>query len=305
MPYNYIIYHDNCVDGFTGFYLFMKTDKWEPKPTVYPDQPYAKSVPPDVDGKNVIIIDVAYKPEILLGIMDRAKKVLFIDHHVTLNKDIKKLVIKPPHEIFYDENYSGASLVWKYFYGNKKIPRFVKYVEDNDIGRWQYPETLPFVAGLEVNFGNSMEPSHENLKKWDKLLDNKFLDNLIDSGKKYEVYKNFLINRQSTRYSLMYFPSQKVVDLHPGKFTVGQYSVAVTNSHCPSVSLLGKKIAETADVDFVILWNYIVDKKKYIVSLRSIKADVGEIAKIMGGGGHKFASNFSMAQDLTIDDLFS
>lgn len=294
IKYNYIIYHGNCFDGFAGFYLFMKTDKWTPKPIVYPDQPYAKNVPPNIKNKNVIIIDVAYKLDILLEIMNQANNVLFIDHHITLHDDIKNLIIKPPHKVIYDENYSGASLVWKYFFNHThKMPKFIKYIEDNDIGKWQYSETLSFMAGLEVHY--TTEPTYDNLKKWDKLLDDKYLTNLIESGKKYEIYKNYLINKIANKYSIGKFPSEKIFNMFPNNFDkIGQYSVAIINSHCPSVSLLGKKIAENTNVGFVVLWNYIIEKKKYIISLRSKQIDVGKIARFFGGGGHKYASNFTL-----------
>src|SRR5690606_29985350 len=135
--YNYIIYHNNCFDGFTGFYLFMKSDQWARKPTVFPDVPQAKYPPPDIDGKNIIIIDVAYHPNIILEISKRANKLLFIDHHITIIDDINKLNLDKPHEIYYDKHHSGASLVWKYFFGDD-MPKFVKLIEDNDIGAWKY-----------------------------------------------------------------------------------------------------------------------------------------------------------------------
>ena len=302
--FNYIIYHKNCMDGFTGFFLFMKTKLWEPKPIVYPDQPHATLVPPDIDDKNVIIIDVAYNAEIIAQISARANKFLFIDHHITIRDDVKKLQLKPSHEIIYDDGYSGASLVWKYFYGNKKLmPTFVRYIEDNDIGAWKYQETIPFITALEVNF--KLEPSFENLKKWDQLLDDAFLDKFIETGKIYGEYKTHLINKFSKKYSLMKFPSKRLAHKFPKLGIPAKYIVAVINGGCPHTSMLGKKIVDTVDCDFCFLWNYDVKRKHFIVSLRSNKTDVGRIAKIMGGGGHRLASAFSFSvKDFRIDDLF-
>jgi len=303
--YDYIIYHDNCPDGFTSFYLFMKTKLWTPKPTVYPSQPHAKEAPPDIDGKNVIIMDVAYKPDIIKEIAAKANRMLFIDHHVSNRDEIVKLDISDKHEIVYDETHSGASLVWTYFFGSRSsMPQFVKYIEDNDIGAWAIPETLHFMAGLEVDM--VMEPSFDNLKKWDNMLKSRFLETMVNNGKAYNKYKSYLIDRFSKHYSIMRFPSDKVLKAKPDMDVgLGTYTVAVINNNCPSVSLLGKKIVDSSDVDFCFLYHYDVERKKYIVSLRSKKADVGFIAKIMGGGGHKFASAFSFYVDeFTIDDLF-
>jgi len=302
--YNYIIYHKNCLDGFTGFYLFMKSKKWKKNPIVHPDMPSAKKVPPNINNKNVIIIDVAYHPDILQQIIDKANKVLYIDHHETHINKIKKMKLKKLN-IVYDKNKSGASLVWYTFFHNKTMPRFVKYVEDNDIGRWEDDNTLPFVASMEIYF--KMGPNFKNLKKWDKLLDDKYVDSLIKKGKIIMQYKNHLIGKYSKKYSIKYFPSKMVANIDKKILNkIGQYKVAVINSRCPTLSLLGKKIVDTVDCDFVLLWIYIIDKKEYHVSLRSKEVNVSDIAKYMGGGGHKLASAFSFSSnDFRIDDLFT
>lgn len=301
--FNYIIYHDNCFDGYTGFYLFIKTNLWESKPIVYPDIPHANKVPPGIENKNVIIIDVAYKPYIIQEISKLSKKMLFIDHHITLVEDVKKIILKPNDKIFYDNKYSGCLLVWKYFFGNKLPPKFVEYVNDNDIGKWSIKETLPFMAALEIHF--KMIPDFNNLKKWDKLLEEKNLDKLIKKGYNYEIYKNYLLEKYSNKYKIFQFPSKKVLEVNKNFTILGQFKVAVINGGCPSVSLLGKKIAEESDCDFVLIWNYQIDKKKYVISLRSKKTDVGLIAKYFGGGGHTLASAFSINKNqFDIDDLF-
>jgi len=105
----------------------------------------------------------------------------------------------------------------------------------------------------------------------------------------------------------MKFPSKKLAKKYKKFKKINQYTVAVTNSGCPSTSLVGKKIAEDCKkCDFVFLWHYLVNKNLYIVSLRSKKVDVGTIAKIMGGGGHKLASGFAFSsKDFSINDIFN
>jgi len=302
IKYNYIIYHKNCLDGFSGFIVFLKTKFWDPKPTIYPDIPSTKVVPPNIEGKNVIIIDVAYNADIIKEIAEKANNVLFIDHHVTIQKDVENLNLGENNKIVYDLNESGASLVWKYFFGNKKRPRFLDYVKDNDIGTWELQETFPFIAGIDVNF--TFEPSYENIKKWDNLFNDDFLSALVERGRVYDEYKLYLIKKSSKNYSIKNFPSEKIIDKFKG-VKVGEYTVAVTNVTCPSTSLVGKHIAENVECDFVLLYNYVMDKKKYVISLRSISADVGEIAKALGGGGHKFASGCAISSnEYVIDDLF-
>jgi oligoribonuclease NrnB/cAMP/cGMP phosphodiesterase (DHH superfamily) len=306
IKYDYIIYHRNCLDGFTGFYLFMKTKYWSPKPIVFSDVPSAREPPPNIKDKNVIIIDVAYDLHIIKHIANNANSMLFIDHHISIRDDIKQLRLQDNQKLHFDINKSGASLVWDYFYKNKELPRFVKYIEDNDIGRWQYPETLNFIVGMEVNF--KMDPTYDNLREWDKLLNDDFLTSLIERGRIYNEYKEHLITRYSNKYSVMKFSSRTVINKYKQFNNVGQYTVAITNTGCPSVSLVGKRIMENNDkIDFCILWFYIPHLNKYSFALRSKegKADVGSIAKIFGGGGHTHASGFVLYKDqLSIEDMF-
>lgn len=303
--YNYIIYHKNCFDGFTGFVLFMLTKGYKSRNIIImPDIPSAKEPPVNIEGKNIIIIDVAYKPEIIKYISEKSNRMLYIDHHVTHFEEISKLKLKSKDKIVYDVTKSGASLVWQTFY-KQPMPLFVRYIEDNDTGTWKLKHTLNFMGGLEVEY--TTEPSYENVNKWKNLLNKKEVIRLIKKGKIYNEYKIYLLDTNSKRYSIEGFPSKKIYDDFSDFFMgAGQYRVAVYNGNgCPNVSLLGKRLVDTLDCDFAFLWTYHMDKKEYIVSLRSNKTDVSEIAKLFGGGGHKFASAFSLNKNkYTIDELF-
>jgi oligoribonuclease NrnB/cAMP/cGMP phosphodiesterase (DHH superfamily) len=317
--YDYVIYHRGCYDGFAGFFILNKTKRIHDKAIVYPDVPSAKDIPPNIENKNVIIIDVAYKREILKGIIDVAKKVTFIDHHDSIRKDVKSLQVSEPHEIIYDENMCGATLVWKYFYGNKNkkkinFPLFLKYISDNDTGKWILKYTKPFMLGLSVNY--SAELSYENIVRWKKLFDKKEVIKLIKKGTTYREYHDFLLESNVRKYSMLRFPSEKVFNEFPDMFKkVGQYKVAVYNGGgCPSASSLGERFMEKVDCDFVIMWNYQFDKREYVMALRSGGkeeeeekiVDVGQIAKIFGGGGHKKASACSFSKfKYEIWDLFT
>jgi len=303
MKFDYIIFHKNCLDGFTGFYLFMKTKKWIPKPFVYPDVPFTTKIPDNIDGKNIIIIDVAYKPNILRAISKKAKYVLFIDHHITLYHDIKNVKSKNI-DIVFDEKESGASLVWNYFFKNKKMPKFVKYIKDNDIGKWKYENTMPFISALELEF--KLKPEFKNLKHWDKLLNSKFVKKMVKRGTYYNKYKNYMIERFAKKHIMLGFPSNKAIKKFKLKnISRENYKVAITSSTCPSASLIGKYIVENFDCDFAIIFTYRFDKNRYILSFRSNSVDVGKIAKQFGGGGHKYAAAASFYKDqFEFSDLF-
>jgi len=307
--FNYIIYHKNCLDGFTGFLLFTLTNMYSNNSYVYPDIPAAKSIPPDIKGKDIIIIDVAYSKDILENIFKLANKVLFIDHHITIKEYVHELGKKYNKAIFFNEKYSACGLVWKFFNSKKKLPKFVEFIQDNDIGEWKLKDTKKFISGLHVNY--KLDPSFNNLKTWKKLFNDSEVSKLIKLGSYYEDYKNYLILENSKRYSKEKFPSQKIYNIN-SKIrkiidSVGKYKVIVYNGNCPSVTSIGTYFYENFDCDFVWIWTLNLSKKEIIVSLRANKenVDVGKIASCFGGGGHIGAAAFSININyFNIQDFF-
>jgi nanoRNase/pAp phosphatase (c-di-AMP/oligoRNAs hydrolase) len=304
--YNYIIYHNKCLDGFSGLFVIMLSNQISSDVFIYSSDPYIKTLPPNIEGKNIIIVDVAYNPSLIKEISEKANKLLFIDHHISIRDEIQNLSLQPPHKVIYDQTKSGATLAWDYFHKYKKTPWFLKYIEDNDLGKWQYENTLAFKAGLEVLY--KLDHSKQNLQKWKQLLKNSEVINLIKIGKKYEEYKNFLLQKNSKFYSLEKFPSTKIATIYKDSNelkTPGKYTVAVVNGGCPDASLLGHKIAEDVKCDFVLIWSLNLSNKKYICQLRSNKTKVDSIAAVFGGGGHELASAFSFSSErYNITDLF-
>lgn len=318
--YNYIIYHKNCLDGFAGFFLLTKTGLLANNPYIYPDQPSSKETPPNLQNKNVIIIDVAYNKDILENIILQAKHVTHIDHHISIRNDVINLEkkYKKTFTSVFDLNESGVSLVWTYFYKyleaySEYRPKFVKYIKDNDIGQWRYKNTAPFVTAISVDY--NLNPSYETLKQWDNLFDNFIIKKLIRIGHQYINYEKYLLNINTKRYTIEQFPSEYIYsDYLKTNYELnifsqpGQYKVAVVNgSGCPSGGIVAKKILSDLgnNCDFCILWTLHLDKKEIVISFRSTSVDVGDIAKYFGGGGHRLAAACSIPlSKYNITDLF-
>lgn len=305
--YNYIIFHKKCLDGFTGFLILHKTKLIHKNAKIYPDVPSASYSPDNINGKDVIIIDVAYKYNILKDIILKARSVLFIDHHITIHEDVKKLQKEFEHKFkyIYDVDKSGATLTWDYFFKSKSKPKFIDYIQDNDIGTWKLQGIHEFITALHVNY--SFELSYENIKKWERLYNKSLLDKLINLGKTYNEYKSWLIDENSRRISIRYFPSKLIFDKNPLYFDKpGQYKVAVyCGSSCPAASQLADKILAQTKCDFFMSWVLNLDKNDYVLTLRSNRVNVGDIAKIFNGGGHELAAACSFNSDkYSIKDLF-
>ena len=103
------------------------------------------------------------------------------------------------------------------------------------------------------------------------------------------------------------FPINKIYQKYTDFFDKpGQYKVAVMcGTGCPSSSLIGNRIMDKIKCDFVVIWTFNMERKDYILSFRSKEVDVGKIANLFGGGGHKLASACSFSANLySIQDLF-
>lgn len=306
IKYDYVIFHKNCFDGFTSFMILQKTNNIHENAIVLADVPSAKTPPSNIENKNIVIMDVAYKYDILKQICLVAKSVLFIDHHITIRNDVTKIKDELGERltIIYDEHECGSSLTWKYFFGTKDMPLFVKYVKDNDIGEWKLSHTLEFIASLEIDFETNLKK--ETIKKWNKLFSTQYVNKIIKHGNIYRRCINHLANENARRYSLEAFPSEKVYnELHEHFEKPAQFKVAVICGSCPSATRLGTRVLELVECDFVIMWNLNLDKKEYIISFRSKHTDVGTVAKAFGGGGHTLASACSFPTSrFNIEDLF-
>lgn len=307
MKFDYVIYHKNCFDGFSSFFLLHHKHLISDDAIIYPDYPYSENIPPNIENKDVIAVDVAYNINIIKSIINKAKSLYFIDHHITIHKDIEQEELHsiPNVTIVYDKTMSGSSLVWKTFYKSTKIPSFIKYIEDYDTGTFKFSITKQFMLALDVNY--DLDPSKNNLLKWEKLFNKKEIIRLIRAGKFYQEYDHTLTSRNKKKYNLMTFPSQKIYDHHKKIFDKPeQYKVAVfLGSPCPSINSISDKTLLEIDCDFIIFWTYQLDKKKHVITMRSKKTNVADIAKEFGGGGHDFASSFSIpSSKYTIDDFF-
>jgi nanoRNase/pAp phosphatase (c-di-AMP/oligoRNAs hydrolase) len=313
--FNYAIYHRGCLDGFSGFFVAHNSGRLTSDVIIYPDVPSARMVPPDIDGKDVIIIDVAYKKEILEEIIKHAKSVVFIDHHVSIADDVRQLkekynaVSHDKLKIVYDEKRSGATLAWKYFNSRQTAPLFLKYVEDQDTGTWEHENTKPFVLALKANYHLSTEG--KSLNKWFRLMNKQVVLEMVEEGRTMQKYLIHLVNINLPRHSMHKFPSKKLYNNlkgdNPDLFKKpGQYKIALfIGFNCPSVTDLAVEALARIDCDFIIMWVYNLDRKEYVFSMRSKEVYVSEIAKAMGGGGHKLAAAFSfLKKNYEIDEMF-
>lgn len=303
--YDYIIYHKGCPDGFAGYFVAHYSGALERNHSIWASNPNSKKIPINIKNKRVLVIDVAYKKNIVEAIIKEAKYVTFIDHHVTIHNDISSLKYSN-FKYVYDEYTSGCVLTWNYFIKGQNVPLFLSYIDDRDTGRSLLKYTKPFLHGLKTNYHLSTDP--KSLGKWAKLMEKNTVTKLIQEGIIYEKMYNQILATNSAKHSLFSFPSKLIYDLKPSIFDkVGQYKVAVFCGHgCPSITDLAEEtLSRYRDYDFCIMWCMDLVSNMYMLSFRSNNVDVSKISEIFDGGGHKGAASGNIyTSQYNLIDLF-
>lgn len=271
-----LLYHGDCVDGFTSAficYFFMKTQNKRKKVKFIPCQ-YQKA-PPNVSGRNVLICDFSFKYETTKRLIDNCNKIAIIDHHASAEKDLKNVDLKYK---YFDKKHSGAYLTWCYFFDEKSMPDFIRYVEDNDLGKRVLTGTKEFssyVYSLQKTFD-----------VYEKLMDNAFIERTvipIGEGmlKQSETFINDTVKKIAMQFML----------IDSNLYFVGTVNTAVLKSE------IGNAMFDFyCNANFSACYSQNTYTGETYISLRSndSSTDVEAIASRYGGGGHRNAAGLSV-----------
>lgn len=258
-----VIYHGpSCADGFTAAWVahryFESRGGCELHPANYGD------APPDVDGRDVVIVDFSYPRAVLVEMRERARSLLVLDHHKSAEEDLRGL----PFVVF-DMDRSGAGLTWDHFFPLEDRPWLVSYVEDRDLWRWALPESRAVSAHLRtVPF---------ELEAWTAVS----LEDEATAAARGRAILAF-VDAQVRGHVERATPAQ-----------LGGFVVPVVNATAV-MSEVGNELARSAP--FAATYSIAPDGT-FQYSLRSRAenpehVDVSEVAKRYGGGGHRHAAGF-------------
>ena len=285
-----VIYHHPCVDGYSAAFvakLYVPNIKLIPKKINNTPINYD-----DIKDKNVLMVDIL--TEDYEQIKSYAKNLIILDHHVT---NQKKLV--DVSYAYFDMNKSGVGLAWEYFFKtDDKMPMFLKAVQDRDIWTWIYPESRNLTDGLY----EELELDDLKFEIFTNLMD-EYLNKIPERPlfmKYYTLGETLNRIKQKNIESIVKNPNNKYEIILNSYI----YKIYIFNNSGNIVSDLGNYVIANMECDFVIIWNYNHNDELYKYSLRSNdkKADVSEIAKLFGGGGHRNAAGLS--SELHPKDLF-
>jgi len=128
-PKKLCIYHSNCLDGFAA--------AWSVRHALADEVEFYKGVhqqpPPDVTGRDVILVDFSYSREVLLAMLKTANSITIFDHHITAEQDLAELLASGTIYGKFDMSKSGAMLAWLWFNPGQSVPKLIEYVQDRDL----------------------------------------------------------------------------------------------------------------------------------------------------------------------------
>lgn len=256
-----VIYHGKCLDGMTAAWAIRKAlGEGDYVPAIHGDDP------PDVVGRDVVVVDFSYKRSVMETMYLKAGSLLVLDHHKSAQADLADL----PFAMF-DMERSGAGMAWDRFHPGQPRPALVDLVEDNDLWRHALQGVKEFQLRLE------MEPM--DFANWDRIaeMSERELETFIAEG---GVLKRAF--------------DSAVADLLTGRYAVtlaGESGLAANASGKYS-SELGHHLAALSG-SFGMVWRQIDGVLK--ISLRSCgDYDVSLLAEKFGGGGHRNAASFTV-----------
>jgi hypothetical protein len=285
------IYHGNCDDGFGAAWAIWR--RWGNEVAYFPGV-YGKA-PPDVAGKNVLLVDFSYKYDVLTEMSFKARSLVIIDHHKTAEEDLKRLPSfdgsmadldsafkicwtqnMPEIAAWFDMSQSGAVMAWAFAHGiehNGSPPEMLAYIQDRDLWRFAFGDrTKQFSAALRTY--------PMTFETWNDIAN--------DPGK--------LLAEGAT-----------VLRAHTAnitKFLADAYQDDVGGHRVPVVNVPYHYASDTAhallqaypDAPFTACWFKRGDGMiQWSLRSEDNRLDVSEIAKGYGGGGHRNAAGFQIA----------
>lgn len=263
------IYHGNCADGFGAAWAVWcaRGDDFEYFPAQYGDPI------PDVENREVVIVDFSYPENDLITISSRAASVVVIDHHQTAEHVIGLIEDGVVDGVF-DQEKSGARLAWEWFHPGFDVPPLLAYIEDRDLWRFSMPQTRAVMASV---FSFPYDFSVWSSLDYQCSAPN--VSRIIQEG------EALLRERQKTLEELLP-PMTKWI-------TLDGYCVPSINLPDPWKSEAGHELCRRhPEAAFAVVYSEHANYRVYHLRSAQHGADVSAIAQRFGGGGHRHAAGF-------------
>lgn len=258
---------NHCDDGFASAWVvdhFMP-GKYEFHPGVY-QQP-----PPDVTGRDVLLVDFSYKRPVLEEMARQSRIVTILDHHATAQADLQPLLDNGTVYGHFDMTRCGSMMTWDWFaQGERATPELLYYIQDRDL--W----LKALDDGDKVIMALRSYP--KTFAAWDDLMDVLGVARLRKEGVAIHRYYRMVVDGLKANVRLA---------------DVGGMNVPVVNCPMMFASEVAGEIADPSTFG-ACYWTGSDGKTTYSLRSRG-EFDVGMFARKFGGGGHAGAAGFTLA----------
>jgi nanoRNase/pAp phosphatase (c-di-AMP/oligoRNAs hydrolase) len=271
-PLPLVIYHGKCPDGFAAalaawLYFAGKAE------FVGLDHGDVKSVDdlPKHAGRAVYILDFSFSEPILRAVEETAAKLVLLDHHLSAADKLTGFRCRCGM-VHFDMKKSGARMAWEFFHPDQAVPDLIRWVEDRDIWVWQYPESVGFLAALD------MEPFE--FARWQAIA------GFDEPQKAAYIARGAAMNEKFVKLAEQLVESAQALVFNGVKGLM-------VNAPSAFHSLVGDLLCQKSG-SFALMWT--VDKNGIVkCGLRSKPGfNCIPLAASMGGGGHAQACGFKM-----------
>ena len=263
------IYHKNCSDGTTAAAVLLKKfsdAKLFPLGLSFTEEDLSFIYKETVARADIYLLDIALVAEKLVEILDENNNIVILDHHIGAKEKMQQLADRHKNITYiFDNNKSGVSLAWNYFFPDKEPPEIIKYIEDSDLWKFKYGNDTKYAANYLSMYANSPETLSrffdENIKE------------IKENGKIITEYTDIQIDRL--------LRDTGSITLRIGEFIAPAYNIISYESP------IGNKISEARGVAAVMFFIKGNSVKFSIRSKEGQNPSALELAKLLGGGGHQ------------------
>lgn len=286
------IYHFPCDDGFgSALAVWMKWgDDVEFCPMNYGQEP------PNVIGRDVLIVDFSFKAKVLNEMGADAKSIVILDHHKTAMDDLDnfKVDIHLTHdnvqEVLNNENpviaefdmtRSGAVMTYQFCFEGP-VPELFLRLQDRDLWKMALPNSRAFSLYLR-SF------PHE-FSAWEEigndLTKQRVRERMMEHAQAIERYYDRQISQMC----------DTAVETNIG----GHHQVPVVNcSNVFSSDVAHELLKRYRGAPFAACFHVTGYQRLFSLRSEDRRIDVSEVAKMFGGGGHRNAAGFKLPFDIS------
>jgi oligoribonuclease NrnB/cAMP/cGMP phosphodiesterase (DHH superfamily) len=267
------IYHKNCTDGTTAAAVLLRKFpdiKLFPLVQSHTEDDLAHIHKSAGEGSEIYFVDFSAGVEEFL---DGGHNIIVIDHHMSVKEHLEELEKNNENLTYiFNNDKSGASLAWTYFFQDEKEPELIKYVQDSDIWTKKYDDTK-YVTNYLSMFSNDPEQML-------KFIEGD-IDEIKEKGKIISNYSDIQIGRL--------VESVQEIKLRIGEYEVPGYNVTMYKSP------VGNKLSVIQDKAVAMFTISGGDVNLSFRGTDSNSPTALELAQLLEGGGHKNAAGANIS----------